>query len=204
MNPNKDTAIIEKIKSGDILAFKEIYRLYYQHLLSFGKRYIDSEEEVEDCIQTIFVTIWEKRLSLQITNLKQYLTTAVKHACLNYLQKQITASKYTSTIEYEIKLEELQQIETEEIEKDKEIEIEQVHAYIQKLPEKTKEVISLKYIQGFSAQEISEKTGTSKRTVETQLYKGIKMLAEMYGLKILLLAVFLENQYVNSIQNLSY
>ena len=182
--------IVERIKNGDLLAFQDLYTLYYHDLCSFALMYIDSHEEVEDVIQEIFVKLWKRRFDLQITHLKNYLLSAVKNACLNVLQHKEVVKKHSEVIQQQILLNELETIDLYENEKEFELSMEHIRACISELPEKTREVIELKYVQGLGAQEISERTGTSKRTVETQLYKGLKMLSSKVLGKILIFIFF--------------
>ena len=184
--------IVERIKNGDLLAFQDLYSLYYRDLCTFAHMYLNSQEEVEDVIQEIFVKLWKRRFDLHITHLKNYLLSSVKNACLNVIQHQDVVKKHSEIIQQQILVNELEVIDVHEQEKDFELSLQYIKDCIAELPEKTREVIELKYFQGLGAQEISERTGTSKRTVETQLYKGLKMLTnKIYG-KIMILFIFIQ------------
>ncbi|MBK8806706.1 MAG: hypothetical protein IPO21_08695 [Bacteroidales bacterium] len=81
-----DINIIEEIKKGNPLVFKEVYRLYYAQLCRFASDYIEDADEVEDLVQDTLIKIWDKREELAITNLKNYLFTSVRNACINRLE----------------------------------------------------------------------------------------------------------------------
>jgi RNA polymerase sigma-70 factor (ECF subfamily) len=47
---------------------------------------------------------------------------------------------------------------------------------IEQLPPKCREIVKLRYQEGLKTREISDAMGISSRTVETQLYKALKLL----------------------------
>jgi RNA polymerase sigma-70 factor (ECF subfamily) len=135
--------------------------------------YLQSREEAEDVVQNIFIKLWESRNSLRITNIHNYLIRATKNACINSLNYKQIHAQHHEKIALEIAQTELARVSSSS---DKSISSQTIHQCINELPDKTKQVIQLKYIQELSALEISEITQTSKRTVETQIYNGIKSL----------------------------
>lgn len=57
-------------------------------------------------------------------------------------------------------------------------ELEQVAAALESLPERCREVVKLRRIEGHSPGEIAEKLGISVSTVEKHLAKGLRLLTE--------------------------
>ena len=65
--------------------FEEVFRYYYRPLFLFAYGYVMDEGEAENIVQSVFTEMWEKRKNLpENLNLRAYLYSSVKHACLRY------------------------------------------------------------------------------------------------------------------------
>lgn len=109
----------------------------------------------EDIIQDVFLKLWEKRNDWeQILSVKDYLYSAVKNACFNYIRSQATEQRCLETISDE---------SFEEAILDEEIFVELSKA-ISELPESYREVIELS-LQGKHADEIAQIMGVTRDAV---------------------------------------
>mgnify|MGYP000999529656 FL=1 len=90
-NPTKtDTDfLLRQITTEDNkLSFQRLFELYYPALCIYTKRFIPDRETREDIVQEVFSSIWENRKRIVIrTSARNYLITATKNHCLNYLQR---------------------------------------------------------------------------------------------------------------------
>lgn len=186
MNSTEEQYFIQQIKDGNSDIFKEVYRFYYNPLCLFAYKYIDDKDEVEDIVQETMVYVWENRKKSTIENIKTYLFTAVKHACLNRLNHIKVVNRHKEQTALEIKLLELEHDDSFLIEEQKERQL-LVEEMLASLPEQRQRIMRLRYIDGLSAKEIAEQTDISQRTVETHIYKAVKSLASAFGNKALLL-----------------
>jgi len=73
-----DDELLIQLKQDDENAFKEIYRRYWQKLLSAASKRLYSEESKE-IVQDVFTSLWLKREQNQIENLQAYLLTSVRY-----------------------------------------------------------------------------------------------------------------------------
>lgn len=180
--------IIKEISNGNTDAFREIYRLYYKSLCQFVYKYFEDRDEAEDIVQETLVGIWEKRNNLNISNLRTYLFSSVKNACLNKIKHMKIVEKYTDTNLIELKIIELEHDnlfeETEEY-----FIAARVEHLLSTLPDQRRKIMSMKYQEGLSAKEIAEITNTSQRTVETHIYKGIKAIQNIFNKTIVTTAI---------------
>ena len=86
-----DELLIEISENNSQKAFKLLFESYYPSLCIFGRRYIESEEVVEDVVQDVFTSLWENRHRINIeTSAKNYLITMTRNFCLNYIQGKMT------------------------------------------------------------------------------------------------------------------
>jgi RNA polymerase sigma-70 factor (ECF subfamily) len=56
-----DDILVKLVSLGDKEAFGEIYRRYWRKLFQKAQRKIYEKEEVEELVQDLFVSLWEKR-----------------------------------------------------------------------------------------------------------------------------------------------
>lgn len=67
---------------------EEIFHLYFDDLCRFLGYYTRDTGLIEDCLQDIFVTLWEERASLSIFHIKTYLYKSSRNRMLNALRAQ--------------------------------------------------------------------------------------------------------------------
>jgi RNA polymerase sigma factor (sigma-70 family) len=78
-----DADLWEAFKSGNEEAFARIYHTLVQDLYNYGLNIAAAPELVEDCIQDLFIYIWDTKDKLGRTdNIKFYLFTALKRRIL--------------------------------------------------------------------------------------------------------------------------
>lgn len=171
----RDNKWVEGINRGDIKSFEAIYKCYYSQLFYFLKRYLDSESTIEDIIQNVFFNIWQKRTTLEpIGTLKSYLYTAVRNHALTQLESE---KKYERIAEEII---DVTDSDDEEIYPSFKIE-ELREAYqkaVAKLPKKRRHIFLMHRQDNLTYKEISEVLNISIKTVETQMSRSLKFLAE--------------------------
>lgn len=78
-----DGDLWETFKRGNEEAFARIYHMLVQDLYNYGLHIAADPELVEDCIQDLFIYIWDSKEKLGRTdNIKFYLFTALKRRIL--------------------------------------------------------------------------------------------------------------------------
>lgn len=195
---SKDENILKRLSLGDNRVFEEIYELYYSDLCSYVYvRFTRDKDEAEEIVQNLIVKLWEKRNELpQIKSLKSYLYKTAFNACINYLEHKAVENKYKKNVDF--KLKQLEIIEPDKTYFDE--RVSKVKDAIDELPEQTKRIIKLKYIEGLKYKEIAVQLDISSKTVQTLIYRGLKQLRKSFLyilLCILLKFSFLLNIYIN-------
>ncbi|MEN8121544.1 MAG: RNA polymerase sigma-70 factor [Bacteroidota bacterium] len=169
----KDLDIISGLKSGFEKAYEQLFFDYYPQLTVFAKIYVQDIEMAKEIVQTVFVRIFEKRRTISIaTSIKSYLYQSVKNECLNFIRHEKIHHEHIGQIK--------QLAENDFVEwSDKMLETELEHKIFQlinNLPEKCRKVFNMSRFEGKKNQEIAEILKISKRTVETQISKALKIL----------------------------
>ena len=95
-----DDILSRLLRTGDEMAFQEIYQRFWKKLYAVAYRKVGVKEIAEELIQDIFEKLWNKRESVIIENLDYYLFSAVKYSVINYIKSQITEQKYFDQLKY--------------------------------------------------------------------------------------------------------
>lgn len=185
--------LLQEILHGNASAFKDVYRLYYNDLCRYTRKYFPLREDAEEIVQDVLVRIWENRDKLtHVNNLRTYLFTTVKNSSLNRIEHLRVVQKHADSVALEIKALELES-DTDFFENQSNIEKEVLKA-IDDLPEQCGKVFKMKYIDGMKAKDIADEVNLSQRTVETHVFNGLKLLrqrlAHVLPFVLICLAIF--------------
>lgn len=173
----KIVVLFKEIQQGNKTAFDELFFLYYDKLLAFAKQYTKQLESAEEVTSELFVKIWLKRHTLsKVNNPEVYLYVAIKNGCLNLIRANSKRNMLFVAWPDEPSFDGSLDKNTERFE-DKELN-HLLNLAIQQLPEQRKIIFSLIKEQGLKPNAVAEILGISVRTVENQLYKAVKILAD--------------------------
>ena len=173
---NNDDNLWLGLKHGDKEMFLALYKKYYHTLLFIGLKEMKDAQLVKDTIQQLFLYLWEKRETIQeARDIKSYLVTSF----LRKLTADWKKTKQSVLQAVSSSYPEDPQPNPEEklIKKD-----EQGHLFkllmdrINELPNRQKELIVLRFYEGFTYEEIVQRTGLSHRTVYNKIHEGLKKL----------------------------
>jgi RNA polymerase sigma-70 factor (family 1) len=177
-----DIQLINRLKQDDEIALSRIYEKYWQPLYLAAYHVIKDKQICEDIIQELFIKLWNKRQSIEITvSLKAYLYASIRYevyrqirtgAVRGEIYDDLVARLHTpacyGTIEY------------------KEL-IAQVSSIVDKLPEKCREVYKLSREENLSHKQIASHLNISSKTVENHLTKALRLLRTSLSTEILVL-----------------
>jgi RNA polymerase sigma-70 factor (family 1) len=165
-----DKELVEGLKNGQRSAFSTIFQRHWYTVYHSVYARIKSHEDAEEIVQDLFCTLWNKRNSLEIPDLSNYLLAAARKRVLNYFRSGKVRKKY---IEYYRHFNSFIEESPEGIVQHHELS-DAVEAIMQRLPEKTQRVFRLNRLEGYSITEISERLKLPKRTIGYHLTKSLK------------------------------
>lgn len=172
-----DKKIWNNLRNGDQKALEEIYRIYFSELYSYGKKLSKDENNVEDCIQELFVELWNRREKLSETDaIKPYLFVCLKRKIFHSVKK---LRKSTDT-ELEEKYFDAE-LSIDEILIAKETSDEQknnLKSAFNKLSDRQKEVLYLKYYSELDYEEISKIMEMNYQSARNLVHRAIQKLAK--------------------------
>ncbi|AKD05225.1 sigma-70 family RNA polymerase sigma factor [Pontibacter korlensis] len=152
---------------------EEIYSQYWRELYVAAFRRLRSEEEVEDILQDIFLSLVQKPEVLDKEgSVKAYLHQALKYKIIDFYRKdqlrhsfaleELQATKHAGTTSDELLLaEELELCVQEEV---------------SRMPEKMQQVYLLSRKESMSIEQIAEQLGISNQTVKNQISSALRRL----------------------------
>jgi RNA polymerase sigma-70 factor (ECF subfamily) len=144
-------------------------------LILFARRFV-SLEMTEDIIQDVFLDIWDHFKMNDKLPSPAYLFMAVRNKCLNILIREQVKENYIESIELDNRILGLgyyDSFEKQIIDKE---DMQYIYDEIEKLPEKCRIIFKMAYFEEKKNAEIAEVLNISIRTVEHQLYLGLKTL----------------------------
>ena len=156
-------------------------------MVLFAESYVYDEEEAKYLVQDLFFYIWDHADSLLIkTSLKAYLFTSLRNRCLNALRdRKIVDSCNDKLLEAQL----FAGIKDIEINETVEMRLQNA---LNTLPDKCREIILLKIVEGKKNKEIANQLGLAETTVKTQVQRAYRILREQL-IPILLFISWLQN-----------
>ncbi len=177
--------LVERMIAGDQTAFELLFKFYYPGLVIFASNIVLSKDEAEEIVQDFFVRLWDNRQNIKTdSNLKNYFFTSVKNRSINFLKSNEIKRQIIEELEKQMKNKLLY---NPDIYVDTELQRRLKTAFA-KLPPRTAEIFTMSRFRGLTNDEIANDLKLSKRTVETQVSKALKILRkELQGFATLLL-----------------
>jgi len=167
-----DYELISRLQKDDTKAFDTIYSKYAVNLYRFALKYLRSEDEAEELVQTVFMKIWELRKSIKMdTSFKSFIFTIAYNDMCKLFRKR----RYNQTFIREILYISKPYTGTED-RIDYKSMINQVEKIIEKLPGKQKTVFIKSRYEGKTTKQISEDVGLSAGTVDNYISASLKFI----------------------------
>jgi len=163
--------------------FEQLYLFYYPKLVRFSREYVFTQEDAENLVQDVFMTIWEQRKDLPyIQHISSYLFRLTKNKCIDFLRRKIMSAEKMRLLqdwelkEYEYRLHSMEQFH-EDVLNEQELD-RLIYQVIESLPEKCREVFLLSRFEELSHQQIADRLNISTSTVNNHITTAMKKLKE--------------------------
>lgn len=169
--------IVEEVKEGMASAFDKLYETYCNKLYYFALSILKSKEDAEEVVQNTFFKIWQKRSSIDNTQVfKSFLFTIAYNVIIDLLMKRLRERKFRENIiekaSSNYNLEEA--IEFGDL-------LEQVFKIVEELPPRKNEIYQLSRVNHLSYVEIADKLNISVKTVENSINFSMNFIKNRIG-----------------------
>jgi len=182
-------------REGDKQALGKLAERYYRMLRHYGLKFMVDGSVVEDCIQELFLQLWQNRARINDTDsVKHYLLKALRHHILQTLRVQkkqlVQEVDWSGLLADEINAETLM-IQQESLDS----LTETIKAQLATLPAREREALYLRYYENLSIPEIAEIMHVNRQSVSNSLQKALnklrtKWLAPVFATAAVFLALF--------------
>lgn len=169
-----DKVLLQELRKDSQAAFNKLYDRYWKPLLVTASNGLNDREAAEDCVQDIFVSLWNRRAKLELTySLRTYLAVAVKYQVIQRLARN--HAKRNKLTNYLGGLTEQMTPGADSVMLEKEL-MERLNMAIEDLPERCRIIYRMSREEGLSHKQIAEKLDISEKTVNNQLVKAISSI----------------------------
>lgn len=177
-----DKRLLEEFKKNNLGAFEQFFKANQPPLVAYANKFLDDWEASRDIVQEVFLSLWENKDKANITtSLRSYLFTSVRNQCVNTIKHKIVIQKHSDNALAQLRELEMSYYASESDTHSKLYETEigkKIEETINDLPEQCRITFELSRFEGLKSQEIAKKMEVSVRTVETQIYRALKVLKE--------------------------
>ncbi|MCB9290490.1 MAG: RNA polymerase sigma factor [Lewinellaceae bacterium] len=171
-------AIWQAYIKGDDNAFENLYKAYASRLFIYGCNLTSDEALVKDAIQEIFLKLYQKDKSLiDIHNIRSYLFVALR----NHVRKSLHVRR--NQFRHQKAYQELQPrsefslpVSPEETSPSSDEFMATLKTEVDQLPGRQREVICLKFFEGFDYHEITSIMAISYQVARNYVSRGMKRL----------------------------
>lgn len=159
----------------DLEAFQNRVLPTKNKLFRFALRFLGNEEEAKDIVQEVFIRVWNGREQMeQVKNWEAWCMRITRNLSLDRVR--LIQRKQTRPIEetFDLSHDALTPYQSTEIEES----MQKITQMIQALPEKQRQVIHLRDVEGYSYQEICEILELDMNQVKVSLFRARNAVRE--------------------------
>ena len=173
---HSDLQLWQEFQTGSERAFSTIYKVHVKTLYSYGLKLVRDKELVKDCIQDLFIELWDSKDKLgAVKSIKSYLYKSIRRKLFKQIDKKRKLSGCVQKLE--AVLDTIPSAEITLIEKQRfDLERANLVAAMTKLKCKQREVIYLKYYARLSYDDISDIMSLDKKAIYNLMAHTIKSL----------------------------
>jgi RNA polymerase sigma-70 factor (ECF subfamily) len=176
-------ALVQRAQAGDEAAFREIVERYQSKVFSIIHGIVRQRNDVEDIAQQIFAKVY---LSLRSFDFRSSLITWIYkitvNECFDYLRKRKVRKL---VYESDLSEDEVRRVENSEPQTNRQDPADESLArrdYILKLLSRVSEeermLLMMKEVEGYSVEELAEKTGMNENTIKVKLFRARQKLVK--------------------------
>ena len=153
--------------------FDRLYIENFHLMVMFARKFVNDSDTCQDIVNDVFENVWRNFASLDSSQIKSYLFSAVRNGCLDHLRHSDCHSRYIKFVEQLS----ARYIDTERYLEEKE-RIELAHAVVDSIGPPTSTIIYACYVDGKKYSEVAESLGMSIANVKKHMVKALRMIRE--------------------------
>ena len=188
---NDDYSLWQSFKDGDKDSFEALYFNYFNNLYECGMRIVSDRELVKDCIQDLFIKLWNNKSNLtDVTAIRPYLLVSMRTTLFNKLQ-QNSRVKFTD-INVNTGFEMVFSVESDFINKEtKSAQAQKLIDAMNQLTPRQKEVIYLRYFEELEYEEIAAMMDITVKATYKLTARGLETFRQIMSISNSSLLIFM-------------
>ena len=196
-SPLREEGLWTAFKAGETWALEELYREYSNPLYNYGFKFNPDKEMIRDCVQELFVNLWERRQYLgNPAHIKNYLFKSFRLIVFktNTLLQNREAYHDAENYPFFVSL----SMEDEMMSEERDMQLKKrIGDTLNLLTARQREAIFLKFYENLSYDEIAEVMGLSVKGTYKLMARALEMLRKNLEKNdlLLLLLLFQVNLY---------
>jgi RNA polymerase sigma-70 factor (ECF subfamily) len=178
---SSDEALVERLQGGNADALTVLFERHSPRLFGVARRMLRNDAEAEDAVQQIFLDVFRSihQFDQAKGNFKTWLYLFAYQRIFN-CRRSLAANRFFETDSLDDSLKELFVRPERRFDysvAEMRVLVEQV---LSRLEPRQRRTIELIYYEGFTAEEVSVKTGETVRVVRHNLYRGLEKLRKAF------------------------
>lgn len=175
----KGTPFLPMADSNHSRWFAEEIQPYEPSLRAYLSRRFPTVRDHDDLIQDTFVRTLRVRERGRLDHIKAYLFATVRNAAIDWLRRHRRETRDLTGLSDDMHVLDEKPGVRDELERRQEFEA--VVEAVMALPGRCRDVMVLRFLEGFKTCEIAERLEISTETVRVQLFKGIRTCTANLG-----------------------
>src|SRR6185437_1029792 len=168
-------ALVQRACAGDVRAFERLYREHVGRVYGLCLRMTRDAAMAEDCTQETFINAWKALPRFEVrSSLATWLHRIAVNAALAKRRKATVMMVESPAEDDDEAIESDWTLETP-------LEVNEIEAAIERLPEGARDVLVLHAIYGYSHLEAAQMLGVAEGTCKAQLHRARSLLREKLG-----------------------
>jgi len=174
------SVLVKNAQNGDTQAFGSLYSLFLRKIYRFVYFMVESETLAEDIAQNTFVKAWKALpvFSQKKGTFQAYLFSIARNLVMDHFRQKKTISV---DLDFVTNIESSENIEEQTINGE---EKQQVKQAINKLDDKEKQMIILRYFEELPMGDIAKTFTMEEGAVRVRIFRILRKLKEILGGKI--------------------
>ncbi|GAB3642622.1 RNA polymerase sigma factor [Spirosoma arcticum] len=188
-----DGVLWQQLQKGSELALGKLINRYFNPLLNYGHKFVRDEAFVKDCVQEVFIEIWNRRDRVSTPDsVRAYLLSSVRKRVLREgYRQQINRDDEPADLENNGNLIDFSP-EWTVIEQESLAETtHRIAEALAKLPKRQQEVIYLRYYQNLERDDIAAIMNVNPQSVSNLLQAAYTSMRENWPMLMVLITGWL-------------
>lgn len=163
---------LERLRVGDERAFEALFRAFTPGLVAMVTRYLHSRPVAEELVQELFLTLWQRRLTLDVKeSVSTYLYVAARNRAFAYLRHERVVEQHAALV--------VGRLDDPASPADADLlAILELQDAIEQLPTRCRRVFQLSRQHGMTNAEIAGFLDLSVKAVEAHLTRALRTLRQ--------------------------